>query len=191
MFRATSQHLSPDIYQCQLLKHDRTLSYGEVIGLWKGDRDFRLFFCQTLRHIPFAAYRWETPAISLDRLEQEFEFTAIASPDLERPSQRQYFEPYFQDQTDSIVSFKNLGGDAELLVPLPQVADDSYGHLGKFMNQAPQAQQEALWQQVGILLQSRVSVRPLWLSTAGGGVAWLHIRLDQRPKYYRYQPYVT
>jgi len=30
---------------------------------------------------------------------------------------------------------------------------------------------------------------PTWLSTAGGGVAWLHVRLDTRPKYYRYNPY--
>ncbi len=32
---------------------------------------------------------------------------------------------------------------------------------------------------------------PLWLSTAGGGVAWLHVRLDSRPKYYGYSPYKT
>ncbi|MGI9175867.1 MAG: DUF6940 family protein [Rhodothermales bacterium] len=24
----------------------------------------------------------------------------------------------------------------------------------------------------------------MWLSTAGGGVSWLHVRLDSRPKYY-------
>ena len=34
-----------------------------------------------------------------------------------------------------------------------------------------------------------VQTLPIWLNTAGGGVAWLHIRLDHRPKYYRYLPY--
>lgn len=30
---------------------------------------------------------------------------------------------------------------------------------------------------------------PFWLSTAGMGVSWLHVRLDERPKYYRFQEY--
>lgn len=29
----------------------------------------------------------------------------------------------------------------------------------------------------------------LWCSTSGLGVYWLHIRLDQYPKYYTYRPY--
>jgi hypothetical protein len=31
--------------------------------------------------------------------------------------------------------------------------------------------------------------RPLWLSTAGGGVDWVHMRLDDQPKYYRHLPW--
>lgn len=27
------------------------------------------------------------------------------------------------------------------------------------------------------------------LSTAGAGVRWLHVRVDDRPKYYHYRPY--
>jgi len=38
-------------------------------------------------------------------------------------------------------------------------------------------------------MQKQISDRPTWLSTAGLGVYWLHLRLDSRPKYYRYQPY--
>jgi|TARA_B110000114_G_scaffold61516_1_gene65428 hypothetical protein len=30
---------------------------------------------------------------------------------------------------------------------------------------------------------------PVWVSTNGGGVSWLHIRLDAKPKYYQYEPY--
>jgi len=30
---------------------------------------------------------------------------------------------------------------------------------------------------------------PVWLSTSGMGIAWLHLRLDSRPKYYTYRPY--
>jgi hypothetical protein len=35
----------------------------------------------------------------------------------------------------------------------------------------------------------RVGRQPVWLSTAGAGVAWLHVRLDDRPKYYGHGPY--
>ena len=38
-------------------------------------------------------------------------------------------------------------------------------------------------------MQRRLSAKPVWLSTAGAGVSWLHVRLDDRPKYYGYAPY--
>ncbi|MFN0016858.1 MAG: DUF6940 family protein [Pirellulaceae bacterium] len=34
-----------------------------------------------------------------------------------------------------------------------------------------------------------VNVNPVWLITAGVGVSWLYVRLDDRPKYYGYGPY--
>jgi hypothetical protein len=41
---------------------------------------------------------------------------------------------------------------------------------------------------------SRSFALPGWissqpLSTAGAGVSWLHVRLDDHPKYYSYEPY--
>lgn len=30
---------------------------------------------------------------------------------------------------------------------------------------------------------------PIWLSTSGLGVYWLHVRLDTRPKYYNHDEY--
>ncbi|MFO1021395.1 MAG: hypothetical protein U0903_11970 [Planctomycetales bacterium] len=31
--------------------------------------------------------------------------------------------------------------------------------------------------------------KPVWLSTAGAGVPWLHVHLDDQPKYYSHAPY--
>jgi len=45
------------------------------------------------------------------------------------------------------------------------------------------------WKLVGGAMERRLGPRPVWLSTAGGGVAWLHVRLDDRPKYYGYAQY--
>ncbi len=34
-----------------------------------------------------------------------------------------------------------------------------------------------------------VAAKPVWFSTSGMGVAWLHFRLDKRPKYYTYRAF--
>jgi len=38
-------------------------------------------------------------------------------------------------------------------------------------------------------MQKRINAKRVWLSTAGMGVSWLHVRLDDRPKYYGHRPY--
>jgi hypothetical protein len=50
-------------------------------------------------------------------------------------------------------------------------------------------QVRALWRATAETLLDRISDTPTWLSTAGLGVIWLHLRLDSRPKYYSHRPY--
>jgi hypothetical protein len=88
-----------------------------------------------------------------------------------------------------VIAFENLGRDALLIVPRPLGPPTCYAHLASFVRCAPAAQQIALWQAVGRAVRERIGPRPFWLSTAGMGVSWLHVRLDQRPKYYRFQEY--
>src|SRR2546421_5679118 len=38
-------------------------------------------------------------------------------------------------------------------------------------------QRHALWEAVGAAMERRLSAKPVWLSTAGAGVSWLHVRL--------------
>ena len=38
-------------------------------------------------------------------------------------------------------------------------------------------------------LQDRAPEQKLWLSSAGGGVSWLHFRIEDSPKYYVHQEY--
>ena len=87
------------------------------------------------------------------------------------------------------MAFLNLGKDATLVAPCPQVANNAYTHIAAFTRKAPTSQQHQLWQTVGATVEQKVSNKPLWLSTAGAGVYWLHVRLDSRPKYYSYKPY--
>jgi hypothetical protein len=98
------------------------------------------------------------------------------------------FAEHFRPGCD-VVIFDNLGGDATLVAPCPD-STGNFAHLGSFTATASAERQDALWQAVGEALASRIGPRPVWLSTAGHGVAWLHVRLDSRPKYYRHAPYM-
>jgi hypothetical protein len=93
--------------------------------------------------------------------------------------------------SDLVASFPNMGGDAILVVPKPLAGSVGYGHLGAFLRTAPEKQQHALLETLGRAVETCLQ-RPgnrLWVSTAGLGVPWLHVRLDSRPKYYKHQPY--
>ena len=180
-----------DALKVQLLKEDTVLSYHSVISLWQQSETFRTFYIEFLSSIQYVAYRWETPPLSLKTVHHPFECVIINSPGLDVPSDADAFSDYFDDAPaeKDIVTFPNLGKDAWLVVPCPQVADTAYSHLAAFSKHAPSSQNHALWQQVGQLVEIHLNHTPKWLNTAGGGVAWLHIRLDDRPKYYCYSPY--
>jgi hypothetical protein len=87
-----------------------------------------------------------------------------------------------------------LRSDATMVSPCEAAGTslDTYTHLAAFLRGAPQEQIDTLWQTVGSAVAAELIDRgnsPLWVSTAGGGVAWLHVRLDSRPKYYKHAPY--
>jgi len=169
----------------------RLLSWGEVLSLWVDDTAFCEAFCRCLAEAAFESFRWETPGLVEHGLDGPFEFVVVDSPELAARADPDPFAGHFR-QTGKrlVVSFANLGGDAELIVPCPRSGDAGvYTHLARFVRGAPPAQQRALWHAVGLAMERRVGDRPVWLSTAGGGVAWLHVRLDDDPKYYAHAPY--
>ena len=172
---------------------DKTLTYSEVIAAWKTDDEFRQFFIDLLTDSPYSAFRWETPPITETTIDRDFEFVLIDTPGFAtRITDTRSFQEHFIDSDEEeqgIVTFANLGGDSTLIVPTPRTASDCYGHLAAFLRKAPARQVHALWRTVATTVESKLTDQPLWVSTAGGGVAWLHVRLDKRPKYYAHLPY--
>ena len=165
------------------------MSYSQVLQNWIDDEGFRTFFAALLADAPFAAYRWETPPLTRTNVNLVFEFVLIDCPGLNRPPDSRAFDDEIGTSTAPAVAFPNLGGDATLIVPRQMADPDVYVHLSSFLRRAPREQVHALFQLLGQTVRSRLSDAPLWLSTAGMGVAWLHIRLDSRPKYYGHAPY--
>ncbi|MGH6929395.1 MAG: DUF6940 family protein [Dongiaceae bacterium] len=173
-------------------RDDRALRVGDAVELWQQDRAFRAFFMAQLSAAPFAAYFWECPPVTTATVTRPFEFVLVDSPQLAgMPPDTRAFSSHFNDgeQGDAVATFWSLGRDALLVAPSPRAAPAAYAHLAAFGRGAPLEQQHALWRAVGDAVAARLSARPLWLSTSGLGVAWLHVRLDSRPKYYSHQPY--
>jgi hypothetical protein len=168
----------------------RSAAFADVIRAWQGDENFRSLFNALLADAPYTAFRWETPPVTAATAARPFEFVLLDSLGLAPRPDPDAFSDYFGAGTRTgVVEFRNLGGDAILIVPCPLAEPSAYGHLAAFVRQAPERQRHALWQSVGEAMARRVGSRPVWLSTAGAGVPWLHVRLDDRPKYYGFGPY--
>ncbi len=191
MWSSRSEQVSTDqIIRIQIKFDSLPVSYVEVLKRWESDSEFRTFYLGLLSESPFPAFRWETPPITSLTANRPFEFVLVNSPEIDRTPDVAAFREHFKVESESqVVEFANLGKDAVLVVPCPSASHSAYGHLGAFVRNAPVPQQHALWERVGTAMQRRLGTKPVWLSTAGAGVTWLHVRLDDRPKYYGYAPY--
>jgi len=188
----TESELSPNkrIIKFIITESGSQLRFSDVLSLLCESADFRHYFSEELLSVPFKAFRWETPPVTTASIERKFEYVIIDSPELLQMPDIATFSKYFQSHTvDDVAVFPNLGKDAIMVVPCPITKDSAYAHIAEFLRNSPEQQRDLLWKAVGQAMVSRLSAEPLWLNTAGAGVAWLHIRLDSSPKYYHYLPY--
>lgn len=181
------------VLRLRLGRPNKPLTCADVLRLWQDDEGFRTFFNGLLADPPFSAYRWETPPVTVATVDRPFEFVLVDTPGLDRPADPTAFAAQFGRVRggELVAAFQNLSGDAFLVVPRPTGPTAAYGHLAAFARHGPAAQIHAFWQAVGRELAQRLTERPVWLSTAGMGVPWLHVRLDSRPKYYAFREYAA
>lgn len=177
--------------RAQVFKDGLPLSWEEALRLLLSAPPFREHLTAWIAHAEFKALRWETPPITTGTIGRPFEFALIDAPHLDSDPEPQVFGPCFDQQPldVDVLSVWNLGKTARLVVPREMAAPGVYVHLKAFLCGAPAAQVHSLWQCVALTALSQLSSRPLWVSTAGGGVNWLHVRIEGRPKYYAYRPF--
>jgi hypothetical protein len=167
------------------------LSRGGFLDALAADPAFRQVLGDALRAAPFEAFCWETPPCAEGRLDLPFSCAVVTSPALAGyPSDSAPFGAHFHDRAP-IATFESLGRDALLVAPSPQGDRACYAHLAAFLRGGPPAQIDAWWAALGVAARSRLAGAPIWVSTAGLGVAWLHGRVDSRPKYYRTRAYTS
>mmetsp|Transcript_35301 Transcript_35301/g.85448 ORF Transcript_35301/g.85448 Transcript_35301/m.85448 type:complete len:246 (+) Transcript_35301:410-1147(+) len=147
---------------------------------------------------------FETKGVSLHTARRlQFQFVLINSNALhrfgERGSDAHTFASHFMSGykvVRDVVAFENLGRDARLVAPVPLKDNDpeSYSHLAKFVREGNESQIDRFFLGVAKEFLNRLASQPdepVWLSTSGLGVAWLHVRLDSSPKYYEYEPFAA
>jgi hypothetical protein len=169
-------------------------SFAEVIAAWRDAADFRAFFVGELASTDQRAFFWEMPPIRRGHTGRSYEHVTIRSEALARMApDADAFAAKFESGEDSVVTFRNLGGDALLVAPRPMGEPRSYAHLAAFLLTAPEAQRQELFRVLGHAIVGELQRKPdrIWISTSGLGVAWLHVRLDSYPKYYQHRPYAT
>ena len=185
-----SNGASQSVQRSLIFNDDERVTYQEVIELWQDDHSFREFFISALANTPMTAYFWETPPISKSTVKRKFEFVTINSPKLANikpdPSD---FQEYFDSATEEVTTFPNLSNDALLVVPCPVAKIPACTHIASFVRNAANFQQHSLWQTLGRAIIQKLDDQPIWVSTSGLDVSWLHVRLDSRPKHYAFEPY--
>ena len=183
----------PSGLRYQIFRAESPLSFRETFALLEASRPFARWYTDTIAAAPFAAFFWENPPFDSTRFDESAEFVLIESVSLARLNANPGpFERQFSSHPEPLVAtFENLGGDALLVVPRPIANHTAYAHLAAFVRHAPDHQVRALWQTAARTVRENLGSTPRWLSTAGLGVSWLHIRLDTRPKYYQHVPYAN
>ena len=208
-FRAHATELDPAgrVVRFRVRSPEGPVSRASGYGLLRASGDFRRTLAEACASVAMGAYFFELPAVAgapsraasgqgagpvgPDGL--PFEWILAASPALEGlPADPAPFAAHLRPGA-AVVRFDNLGGDARLVAPCAGAGDalGTYAHLAAFLRGAPPEQVDALWAAVGEELAARRarSEAPFWVSTSGLGVAWLHVRIDERPKYITHAPY--
>ena len=97
----------------------RQATFADVFRAWRSDDHFRSLYNSLLAEAPYAAFRWETPAVTTATESQPFEFVLLDSPGLARRPDPGAFAEHFGGAKDGVAVFPNLGGDAIMVVPCP------------------------------------------------------------------------
>jgi len=168
------------------------LSFRAALDQLKANKESRAAISAVIAASPHAAIYFEMPPVTAhSALETPFEFVLLPSSSLVKGIvDTTSFAEHIGSSSCSIEYFKNLGGDANLVVPCVRGAPKTvYGHLASFVRGAQAEQVDEFWGVAATKALELLSPEPLWVSTNGNGVHFLHLRFDSRPKYYNFDAY--
>jgi len=191
-YKAITVNLTVKTLLLQLQKNGQPLSFAQVVKYWSDHESFREFYTSTLLKHGGTGCFWEHPRLNKSTADQAYECVITQTDAFSKRVAN--FRPFSRAVSPGqrISTFPNLSGEALLVVPNPSDEISFNGRdLISFLQTAPDDLVHDLWKAIGKETASAIeNGTPFqYLSTHGLGVLWLHIRLEQGPKYYHHRPY--
>lgn len=168
-----------------LNSRDKLMTWEQALDQMQSNPDFRCELSEVLRNRQFDGYFWECRPFAV--LSTPFQFVMKSTTALENVEDATAFREHL---TSRPTSFTNLGGDAVLIVPGRSGANHS--HMASFVRTASETELHMFWKAVGAAVSQAVASAngaPLWVSSHGLAVLWLHVRIEHAPKYISYSAY--
>ncbi|WNE40485.1 MAG: hypothetical protein GBAus27B_000552 [Mycoplasmataceae bacterium] len=208
MFKFKKKRVEENSIKYSFYQGKKCLNYRDFLdNLISEDKEFLEEFLNSLNDATkeLSNYFWECVPVSQETIDKRFEFVVTKSVALENneKNKKQEFSTFREHLKDAknkdAVSFCNLGKDALLIVPTPKKNRQkhiNYKNISQFVtnsNKFPE-QQVNFWKEVALNFDHSLGRfkknTPLWLSTDGTGVNYLHVRIDLSPKYYSWSDYL-
>ena len=172
-----------EIYQFSMSMYDffNSLVNNEI---------FRNEIIQIFKKSKFENVYWEFPPYYKTTTQSKAQFVFMSTSSFGKADSENFKEHLSNRETGEIVVFNNLSGDTKLISIASKNNNDMFCHIMQFMKNAPSEYKHNLLIKIGCeMLKYSNSTSPIYLSTHGHGVSWLHIRICNRPKYYTYKEY--
>ncbi len=191
-YTTSTAKLSEKSSRLQLQEDGQPLSFAAVVHLWENNPPFRDFYVATLLKHGGNGCFWEHPRLNKTTAGQPYECVLTSTNSFSVRTAN--FTPFSRavDSNRMISVFPNLDGTALLVVPnQPEVPAFNGRDLMAFLHTAPGPLIHEFWTTVGQVTGQAIAEASAFqfLSTHGLGVIWLHVRLEERPKYYHHRPY--
>ncbi len=180
--------------------NDKNITYITFFSLIKNDIPFLNLFVKYFKYISTKTkeYYLEFKPVKFSDIDNiEFEFCVIETSGFDIIGNPNIFEQYGVNQdSNDIKVFTNLSNTSVLISPAYNrlYPTRTYVHIGNFMRSNNDIQKNNLIKSSFSIYFLQLSQNPnnvLWLSTHGKNVAWLHVRIDQQPKYISYDNYIN
>lgn len=184
--------VNDDIYKVRT-----SYSFCQILKIWKRPKTDIQFWCDfllCLQKIPFTTFYFECRPISGLYSNLNFEFVIIKTK-LSPIADHKLFKQHLEKSKNRVISFYNLSHDSILIAP-----NVSKKHYHSNSSIAPFIRQNefievilAIFNKIAREILKIMHNHPnqiVWLNTHGHGVPWLHFRIDTKPKYITYKPYM-
>jgi hypothetical protein len=160
------------------VQRGKYMTWNEVIKSLRENIDTFVYkLIQFFIGVKYKAYFWECDKVMMNK---PFRFAIFDSKTLaNRKQDNKAFNGVINCKKDYAISFPSLSKNIDLVVPCNRSSSTKYTSLATFSRTSLIKQQVDFWMIVGNNIKDGD-----WVSTSGLGVAWLHVRISDRPKYY-------